>query len=87
MTWFADRKLVLARRARKSDTNYIHAQLLLAGQKVVSDEIKGRSHVYKFDCGCVRSYALSTEFSASETISPCKKHVGISGKREAPTQS
>lgn len=87
MTWLADRKLVLARRARKSDTNYIHAQLLLAGQKVVSDEIKGRSHLYLFDCGCVRSYDLSEGSAASESISPCKKHVGISGKREGPVRA
>ena len=74
MTWLQDRKLVLARRARKGDTNYIHAQLLLAGQKVLSDEIEGRSHLYHFDCGCVRSYALSNEYSASESVSPCKAH-------------
>jgi hypothetical protein len=77
MTWLVDRKLVLARRARKGDTNYIHAQLLLAGQKVVTDEIQGRSHLYHFDCGCVRSYALSTELSASESISACKRHQGL----------
>jgi hypothetical protein len=74
VTWLVDRKLVLARRARKGDTNYIHAQLLLAGQKVVKDEIQGRSHLYHFDCGCVRSYALSLEFSASESVSACKRH-------------
>jgi len=45
MAWLRDRKLVLARRARKSDTNYIHAQLLLAGQNVDRDEISGRSHL------------------------------------------
>ena len=33
MTWLRDRKLVLARRAKKGDTNYIHAQLLLAGKR------------------------------------------------------
>jgi hypothetical protein len=84
MAWLTDRKMVLARRARKSDTNYIHAQLLLAGQKVVSDEIEGRAHLYHFDCGCVRSYALSPEFAASESISACKKHKSLSGKREFP---
>jgi len=77
MSWLQDRKLVLARRARKGDTNYIHAQLLLAGQKVVSDEIEGRSHSYHFDCGCVRSYALSDASSASESVSACKKHKGL----------
>jgi hypothetical protein len=82
MSWLADRKLVLARRARKGDTNYIHAQLLLAGQKVVTDEIEGRSHLYHFDCGCVRSYALSTEFSASESVSACVKHKGLVRRRE-----
>jgi hypothetical protein len=77
MSWMMDRKLVLARRARKGDTNYIHAQLLLAGQKVVTDEIEGRSHLYHFDCGCVRSYALSAEFSASESVSACAKHKAL----------
>jgi hypothetical protein len=77
LSWLLDRKLVLARRARKGDTNYIHAQLLLAGQKVVSDEIEGRSHLYHFDCGCVRSYALSAESSASESVSACRKHKGL----------
>jgi hypothetical protein len=74
MTWVMDRKLVLARKARKGDTNYIHAQLLLAGQRVVSDKLEGRSHLYFFDCGCVRSYSLSAEFSASESVSTCWKH-------------
>ncbi len=77
MSWMMDRKLVLARRARKGDTNYIHAQLLLAGQRVVTDEIEGRSHLYHFDCGCVRSYALSAEFSASESVSACGKHKSL----------
>jgi hypothetical protein len=63
---------VLARRARKGDTKYIHAQLLLAGQKVVRDEIEGRSHLYNFDCGCVGCYALSVEMSASESVSACE---------------
>ncbi|MDA4121614.1 MAG: hypothetical protein OK456_00365 [Thaumarchaeota archaeon] len=79
MTWLRDRKLVLARRARKGDANYIHAQLLLSGQKVVRDEIEGRSHRYYFDCGCVRSYSLSVEFSASESVSACRKHKGLAG--------
>ncbi|MGD0636736.1 MAG: hypothetical protein ABSA72_01680 [Nitrososphaerales archaeon] len=86
MTWRQDRKLSLARRARKGDTDYIHAQLLLAGQNVLTDEIRGRSHLYHFDCGCVRSYALSAEFSASESISACKKHEGLIGPRGGPTK-
>ena len=77
MRWPKDRKLTLARKARKGDTNYIHAQLLLAGQNVVRDEIVGRSHLYYFDCGCVRTYSLSTESSASESVSACEKHKGL----------
>jgi hypothetical protein len=74
MAWLRDRKLVLARRARKGDTNYIHAQLLLAGQKVDRDEISGRSHLYYFDCGCVRRFSVDIELSTSESVSACKKH-------------
>ena len=61
-----DKKLVLAKKARRRDTNYIHAQLLLAGQKVDSDEIAG-GLIYTISTGgCVRSYSVSIEFSASE---------------------
>ena len=74
MAWIRERKLVLARKARKADTNYIHAQLLLAGQDVLRDEIKGTSHLYYFDCGCVRSYSASSGSVASESISACKIH-------------
>ncbi len=74
MTWQRDRKLVLARRAKRGDANYIHAQLLLAGQAVVRDEIEGRSHQYHFDCGCVRSYSVSVEYLASESVLACEKH-------------
>ena len=74
MSWPKDRKLALAKKARRGDTNYIHAQLLLAGQKVVRDEIVGKSHLYYFDCGCVRSYSVSSESLASESISACKTH-------------
>jgi hypothetical protein len=74
MSWLRDKKLALAKKARKGDTNYIHAQLLLAGQKVVRDEIVGRSHLYYFDCGCVRSYSVSTESLASEGVSACQSH-------------
>jgi hypothetical protein len=77
MSWMRERKLVLARKARKGDTNYIHAQLLLAGQDVVRDEIHGKSHLYYFDCGCVRSYSVSTESTASESISACGKHKSL----------
>jgi hypothetical protein len=81
MSWLRDRKLALARKARKGDTNYMHAQLLLAGQDVVSDKIEGRSHVYTFDCGCVRSYSVSSESSASESLSACKKHKDLLTQR------
>lgn len=74
MTWLRDRKLTLARKARRGDANYLHAQLLLAGQKVDRDEIVGRSHLYYFDCGCVRVFFVSTQHSASESVSACKKH-------------
>jgi hypothetical protein len=80
MSWPKDRKLALAKKARRGDTNYIHAQLLLAGQKVVRDEIVGKSHLYYFDCGCVRSYSVSSESLASESIAACKTH-GELGRR------
>jgi hypothetical protein len=69
-----DKKLALAKKARRRDTNYIHAQLLLAGQKVIRDKIVGRSHLYYFDCGCVRCYSLSIEPLASESVSACEMH-------------
>lgn len=81
MTWLRDRRLALAKKARKGDTNYIHAQLLLAGQNVVSDEIVGRSHLYHFDCGCVRSYSVSVESLASESVSACPMHKVLAGRR------
>jgi hypothetical protein len=74
LSWPRDRKLALAKKARRGDTNYIHAQLLLAGQKVLRDEIVGRTHLYYFDCGCVRSYSASSGSVASESISACKIH-------------
>ena len=74
MSWLKDRKLALAKKARRGDTNYLHAQLLLAGQKVLSDEIVGSSHLYHFDCGCVRSYSVTGASTASETVSACKVH-------------
>jgi len=76
MSWIRERKLVLARKARKADTNYLHAQLLLAGQDVLRDEIQGTSHLYYFDCGCVRSYSV-TGATATESISACEKHKGL----------
>jgi hypothetical protein len=72
MSWLRDRKLALAKKARKGDANYIHAQLLLAGQKIVRDEIVGRSHLCHFDCGCVRSYSVSVESLASGLFQPVK---------------
>jgi hypothetical protein len=77
MTWLRDKKLALAKKARKGDANYLHAQLLLAGQKVDRDEIVGRSHLYYFDCGCVRYFSVGIELSASESVSPCTKHEGL----------
>jgi hypothetical protein len=74
MSWRRDRKLALARKARKGDSNYMHAQLLLAGQKVLRDEIVGRSHLYYFDCGCVRSYSVTIQSVASESVSACELH-------------
>ena len=74
MSWIKDRKLALAKKARRGDTNYLHAQLLLAGQKVVRDEIVGRAHVYYFDCGCVRSYSVTGASTASESVLACKVH-------------
>ena len=74
MSWIKDRKLALAKKARRGDTNYLHAQLLLAGQKVLRDEIVGRVHVYYFDCGCVRSYSVTGASTASESVSACKVH-------------
>jgi hypothetical protein len=81
MSWLRDKKIALAKKARKGDTNYMHAQLILAGQKVVRDEIVGRSHAYYFDCGCVRSYSVSAESLASESMVACKLH-GDLAKRQ-----
>jgi hypothetical protein len=81
MSWPRDRKLALAKKARRGDTNYIHAQLLLAGQKVVRDEIVGKSHLYYFDCGCVRSYSVSADSLASESISACGIHSELAKRR------
>jgi hypothetical protein len=80
MSWLRDRKLVLAKKARKGDTNYLHAQLLLAGRNVVRDEIVGRCHSYYFDCGCVRSYSVSVKSVASESLSACKMHKDLVGR-------
>jgi hypothetical protein len=41
---------------------------------VLRDEIVGKSHIYYFDCGCVRSYSVSVESVASESVSACKVH-------------
>ena len=83
MTWYRDRKLALAKKARKSDANYIHAQLILAGQTVDRDEIVGRTHLYYFDCGCVRCFALSEEHTASESVTACSKHKDLARRRNA----
>ena len=73
MSWLRDKKISLAKKARKSDTDYIHAQLLLAGQTVERDEIVGTSHRYYFDCGCVRSFSLIGS-TGSESVSACSVH-------------
>jgi hypothetical protein len=74
---FEDRRITLARRARRSDSNYLHAQLILAGQKVSKDTIAGTSHSYYFDCGCVRSFHLNAPMNQRESLEPCKKHGGL----------
>ncbi len=74
---FADRKIRLAKRARKSDPDYLHAQLILAGQSVTKDTITGTSHSYYFDCGCVRKFQLSVPLNERESLEPCKKHKGL----------
>ena len=81
MSWLRDKKLSLAKKARKGDTNYMHAQLLLAGQKVLRDEIVGTSHSYYFDCGCVRSYSVSDNSSPTESVVACKLHGAIAKPR------
>ncbi len=67
----------LARRARKSDSNYLHAQLILAGQTVVNDVIVQKSHVYYFDCGCIRTYDASGGPNGLESLEPCKRHANL----------
>jgi len=67
----------MAKRARKSDPDFLHAQLVLAGQTVTEDKIVGTSHSYYFDCGCVRAYHLNAPLDARETLEPCKKHRGL----------
>jgi hypothetical protein len=74
---FAERKIRLAKRAKKSDSDYLHAQLVLAGQTVTEDSIEGDSHSYIFDCGCVRTYHLNARITAHETLVPCMKHKGL----------
>jgi hypothetical protein len=69
-----ERKMRLARRAKKSDSDYLHAQLVLAGQVVVRDAIVDSSHTYYFDCGCVRTYHRDKPFREQEILDPCSKH-------------
>jgi hypothetical protein len=76
-SWFEDRKITLARRARRGDSNYLHAQLILAGQKVAKDTIAGTSHSYYFDCGCVRRFQLNAPANKQESLEPCRKHGGL----------
>jgi len=80
MTYYrtpAERKLRLAKRARRSDSNYFHAQLVLAGQVVLRDAIVEASHSYYFDCGCVRTYYRDKPFNEREVLNPCRKHKGL----------
>jgi hypothetical protein len=72
-----DRKRVLAKRARKGDFNYLHAQLVLDGATVARDEIVGRAHSYYFDCGCVRTYSDEVFSRTRELLVPCEKHEGL----------
>jgi hypothetical protein len=67
----------MAKKARRSDPDFLHAQLILAGQTVTKDKIVDRSHSYYFDCGCVRAYNLNAPPDARETLEPCKKHRGL----------
>jgi hypothetical protein len=69
-----ERKMRLAKRAKKSDSNYIHAQLVLAGQVVLRDAIVDSSHAYYFDCGCVRTFYRDKPFKEQEILEPCKRH-------------
>ncbi len=85
-TSFADRKIRLAKRARKSDPNYLHAQLILAGQTVTKDIIAGTSHRYYFDCGCIRCFQLNVPLSERESLEPCKKHRGLLKTVRLPRQ-
>lgn len=72
-----ERKMRLARRAKKSDSDYLHAQLILAGQTVMKDNIAGTSHSYFFDCGCVRKFSLDASPNKRESLEPCSAHKGL----------
>lgn len=74
---FAKRKIRLAKLARKSDPDYLHAQLILAGQTVTRDIIAGTSHSYYFDCGCIRRFHISVPLNERESLEPCNNHKGL----------
>lgn len=74
---FNERKMRLARRAKKSDPDFLHAQLVLSGQTVTRDTIANTSHYYYFDCGCVRAFHLGVPLAERETLKPCQKHVAL----------
>jgi hypothetical protein len=74
---FEKRKLGLAKRAKKSDPDYLHAQLILAGQTVTRDSIAGTSHSYYFDCGCVRRFHVNVPLNERESLEPCNNHKGL----------
>jgi len=83
---FAKRKIRLAKRARKSDPDYLHAQLILAGQTVTRDTVAGTSHSYYFDCGCVRRFQANVPLSERESLEPCSNHKWLAkGGRQART--
>lgn len=81
---FEKRKIRLAKRARKSDPDYLHAQLILSGQFVTKDTIAGTSHAYYFDCGCVRRYHVNVPLNERESLEPCKNHKGLVSAARQP---
>ncbi|MGA2665182.1 MAG: hypothetical protein ABSF83_09580 [Nitrososphaerales archaeon] len=78
---FAERKIMRARRARRGDSDYLHAQLILAGQTVTRDVIAGTTHSYYFDCGCVRAFHLNNPLKERESLEPCKRHEALVAPR------
>ncbi len=73
----AERKIRLAKRARKGDSDYLHAQLILAGRTVTRGIIAGASHSYYFDCGRVRRFQSDVPRNERESLEPCNEHKGL----------